>query len=74
MDTRRSMDKYIFCIIHNELRICSEMAGWGTWDPRRGLKLLRLVSSHTVLIRQTGLDCYMMRARWRAFIGARPIE
>ena len=51
------MDKYPICIfllnifIHNKLSIFGRMAGWGTQDPRRGLELYRLVSSHMVLIR-----------------------
>ena len=68
------MDKYLICIIHYELLICSRMAGWGTWDHRRGLKLSRLVSSHMVLIRQVGLDRCMMRARRQACSGDGPIE
>ena len=55
------MDKYLFCIIHNELSICGRMADWGTRDPRRGLKLSCLVSSRMVLIRQVDLGRCMMR-------------
>ena len=68
------MDKYLFCIIHNELPICNRMAGLGIRDPIRGLKLSRLVSSHMILIWQVGLGRYMMRARWWACVGAGPIE
>ena len=68
------MDKHIFCIIHNELPICSGMVGWETWYPRRGLKLPRLVSSRMVLIWQAGLGRYMMRAKWQACAGAGPIK
>ena len=32
LETRKSVDKYIFCIIHNELLICGKMAGKGTQD------------------------------------------
>ena len=64
------MDKYIFCIIHNKLSICDRMAGWGTRDPRRGLKLSHLVSSRMVLIRQAGLGRCMMWARRRTNTGA----
>ena len=64
------MDKYIFYIIHNKLFICGRMAGWGTRDPIRDLKLSRLVSSRMVLIRQAGLGSCMMRA----CVGAGPIE
>ena len=68
------MDKYIFCIIHNELLIYDKIDDWGTRDPKRGLKLSRLVSSCMVLIRQAVLGYCMMRARRRACVGAGPIE
>ena len=68
------MDKHLFCIIHNELPICSGMVGWETWYPRRGLKLPRLVSSCMVLIQQAGLGRYMMRAKWWACASAGPIK
>ena len=56
------MDKYFFYIIHNELLICDMMVGWGTRDPRQGLKLSYLISSRMVLIQQTGLGHCMIRA------------
>ena len=62
MDTGRSVDKHPmrdflpYIVIHNTLSICSRIAGWETRDPRRGLKLSHLVSSHMVLIRQADLD------------------
>ena len=59
------MDKYIFCIIYNELSICGRMVGLRTRDPRWGLKLSRFVSSCMVLIRQVDLGSCMMRARRR---------
>ena len=45
------MDKFLFCIIHNELPICDRMADWGDRDPKRGLKLSLLVSSRMVFDR-----------------------
>ena len=57
------MDKYFFRIIHNKILICGRMTGWGTRNPRRGLKLSRLVSSRMVLIQQAGLGCCMMLVR-----------
>ena len=70
------MDKYILHIlrlnvfIHNELSKCGRMAGWETRDPRRDLRFPRLESSRIVLIRQTYLGCFIMRAS----MGAAPIE
>ena len=67
MDTRRSMDKHPArdflpnIIIYNTLFICNKTASWGTWDPIRGLKLSRLISSHMVLIRRASLGRCMMR-------------
>ena len=68
------MDKYLFCIIDNEFSICSRMVSWGTWDPIQGLKVTRLISSRMILIGQTGLGCYMMRAKRRAYADAGPIK
>ena len=68
------MDKYLFCIIDNELFICSRMVSWRTWDPIRDLKVTRLISSYMILIWQTGLGCYMMRAKRRAYADAGPIK
>ena len=70
------MDKYFFCIMHNELPICGRMADLGTWDPRWGLKLSYLVSFRMVLIRQVGLGrCMMWARRWAArALGTGPIE
>ena len=69
------MDKqFFFCIIHNELPICSEMVDCETWYPRRGLKLPCLVSSRMVLIQQAGFDHYMVRVKWLAYAGAKFIE
>ena len=66
------MDKYLVCIIHNELFICGRMAGWGTRDPKRSLKLPCLVSSLMILIRQAGLGrCVIQVRRW-ASAGAGP--
>ena len=62
MDSRKSVDKHPACdflpniVIHNILSICGRMDNRGTRDPRRGLKLSRLVSSRMVLIRRAGLD------------------
>ena len=50
------------------------MAGWGTQDPIRGLKLSRLVSSRMVLIRKAGLGRCMMQAKWRDSAGVRPFS
>ena len=36
-------------VIHITLFIYGKMVGWGTWDPRRVLGLLRLVGSRVVL-------------------------
>ena len=74
------MEKYLASdflpniVIHNTLSICGRMAGWGTWDLRRGLKLSCLVSSRMVLIWQADLGLCMMRARRWACVGAGPIE
>ena len=57
MDNGRSVDIYpvhnflLNIFIHNKLPICGRMAGWGTRDPRQGLRFQCLVSSHIVLIR-----------------------
>ena len=80
MDIRRSVDKHPVCdflpniVIHNILSICNRMAGRGTWDPRRGLKLSYLVSSSIIQIRRAGLSCCMMRAKRRACTDIGPIE
>ena len=29
LETRKFVDKYLFCIIHNEHVICGRMADWG---------------------------------------------
>ena len=69
MDTRRSVDKHLVrdflpnIVIHSTLSICGRMAGRWTQDPRRGLKLSRLVSSHMILLWQAGLGHCMMQAR-----------
>ena len=50
------MDKYLTgdffpnIVIHNTFSICDRMVGWGTQDPRRVLRLHRLVGSRVVLI------------------------
>ena len=36
--------------LHNTLSICSRMASWGTWDPRRVLGFHCLIGSRVVLI------------------------
>ena len=74
------MDKYAVCnfllsiFIHKKLIICGRMVGWGTRDPRQGLGLYRLISSRIVLIWQTVLGLFMMRARRWAHVGVGPIE
>ena len=52
----KSVDKYLArdifpnIVIHNTLSICGRVADWGTRDPRRILRLHRLVGSRVVLI------------------------
>ena len=80
LETRKFVDKYLLrnfllnVFIHNELSKCGRMAGWGTRDPRRDLRLSRLVSFRMVLIRQASLGCFMMWAKQWASVGTRPIE
>ena len=80
IEIRKFVDKYLLrnfrlnVFIHNELSKCGRMAGWGTRDPRRDLKLSRLVSSHMILIRQANLGRFMLWAKRLASVGARPIE
>ena len=69
MDKHHARDFLPNIVIHNTVSICDRMAGWGTRDPIRGLKLSRLVSSHMVLIRQVGLGRCMMWARPCELIG-----
>ena len=70
MDKHPARDFLPNIVIHNTHSICGRMAGRGTWDPRRGLKFSRLVSSRMVLIRQAGLGRCMMRA----YANAGPIK
>ena len=81
LETRKSMDKYllprIFCLnvfIHNEFSKCGRMAGWGTRDPRRDLRLFCLDSFCMALIRQANLGRFMMPARRRANAGVGPMK
>ena len=80
MDIGRPMDKYpagdFFpnIVIHNTLSICSTMASWGTWDPRRVLRLHRLVGSRVVLTKRGVLGRFMRWVRRWAYASVWPTE
>ena len=63
------MDKCPACdflpniVFHNTLSICGRIAGWGTRDPRRVIRLYHLVGSHVVSIWWVVLGRFMRRAR-----------
>ena len=79
MDVGRSVDKYLEgdlfpnIVIHNTLSICGRVAGWGTRDSERVLRLHRLVGSCVFNI-VGRLGRFMRRARWWACAGSGPIE
>ena len=74
------MDKYLLNILflnvltYNKLSKCGRMAGFGTLDSRRDLRLSRLNSLRMDLLQQTSLGRFMMRVMKWARIGAGPIE
>ena len=77
LEARKSVDKYLLqrifglnVFIHNEFSKCGRIAGWGTRDPRRDLRLSCLDSSCMALIRLANLGRFMMRARRWANAGA----
>ena len=46
--------------IHNEFSKCGRIAGWGTRDPIRDLRLSHLDSSRMVLIQQANMGRFMI--------------